>query len=333
MNSTTILRLTLFILLTSVFVTGLIAYSHSRGFSGNEHDHDGAMVSVNGSDSESDRTRKYERQFTVQEGGEIIVEADAGTVKIESWDKNEVSVVVEIEGSDSRAEKYKVDFTQEGNTITVTGKVRDKSFFKWHVGNLEAYYTIYTPKKFNTSVKTSGGNVDSKNLIGKADYYTSGGNINVQKLEGGVVLSTSGGNIDASDINGELDAETSGGNVVLENIVGNVEGHTSGGDVEFIGVDGRVKGGTSGGNVTVKMTGANKGIDVETSGGDIEIFVKDGTGADVDAETSGGSVDCDFPVTVRGKVRESELHGKINGGGELIRASTSGGSIRLSSLK
>jgi hypothetical protein len=333
MNSTSIIRLTLFVLLTAVFVTGLIAYSHSRGYTGPETSVDESGLTTSVAGSMDDRARKYERQFSVQEGGEIIVEADAGTVKIESWDKNEVSVVVEIEGSDSRAEKYKVEFSQEGNTITVTGKVRDKSFFKWHVGNLEAYYTIFTPKKFNTTVNTSGGNIDAKNLTGKADYNTSGGNLNVQKMDGEIILATSGGNVDAADINGPVDAETSGGNVVMENIVGNVKGFTSGGDVEFIGVDGRVKGGTSGGNVSVKVSGENKGIDVETSGGDVEIYMKDGVGADVDAETSGGSVDCDFPVTVRGKVRESELHGKINGGGNPIRASTTGGSIRISSLK
>lgn len=330
MKSNTLLRLSLFGILTAVFVTGLVAYSHSRSTVNGAEMTEAAAVSTG---SESDRTRRYERQFAVQEGGDLTVEADAGTVKIESWDKNEVSVVVEVEGSDSRAEKYKVEFTQEGNSVTVVGKVRDKSFFKWHVGNLEAYYTIYTPKKFKTTINTSGGNIDAKNLIGKADYSTSGGNINITQWEGEVVVSTSGGNIEASDINGDLDAETSGGNVTVENIKGNVKGHTSGGDVEFNGVDGKVTGGTSGGDVIVKVTGENKGIDVETSGGDIDIYVKEGIGADIDAESSGGSVDCDLPVTVRGKVKESELHGRINGGGNAIAASTSGGSIRIAVLK
>lgn len=329
MNSSSILRLTLFVLLTAVFVTGLIAYSHSRGYTGPEENAENADATI----SMDERVRKYERQFTVQEGGNLIVEADAGTIKLESWDKNEVSIVVEIEGSDSRAEKYKVDFSQEGNTITVTGKVRDKSFFKWHVGSLEAFYTIYTPRKFNTTLNTSGGNIDAKNLSGKAEYNTSGGDVKVQKLDGDVILATSGGNVDAVDINGNVDAETSGGNVVVENVIGNVKGYTSGGDVELNNVEGRVKGGTSGGDIIVRVAGENKGIDVETSGGDIEIFVKDGTGADIDAETSGGTVDCDLPVTVRGKVRESELHGKINGGGNPIRANTTGGSIRISTIK
>jgi hypothetical protein len=329
MKSSSLLKLSLFFLFTTAFVTGLIAYSNSRGNSNGESN----STVVDDSFSDDQHNRRYEKQFSVKEGGEVIVDADDGTVYIDSWEKNEVSVVVEIDGSDSRAEKYTVDFKQEGNTIYVTGKVKDRSFFKWHVGNLDARYTITVPKKFNTTVKTSGGDIESKNLIGKADYNTSGGNIDVEKIEGETIASTSGGNVMVRDIVGNVNAETSGGNVICENIKGDVDGSTSGGDVEANFIDGRVKAGTSGGNVTIKVNGDNKGINAETSGGDIDIFVKEGVGADIDAETTGGSVDCDLPVTVRGKVRDSELHGKLNGGGNVIRASTSGGSIRIATLK
>ena len=329
MKSSSLLKLSLFFLVTTVFITGLIAYSHSRGNSNTENN----STNVEDLFSDDQHTRRYEKQFPVKDGGEIIVDADAGTVKINSWEKSEVSVVVEVDGSDSRAKKYSVEFKQEGNTIYVTGKVKDRSFFKWHVGNLDAQYTINVPKKFNTTVKTSGGDIESKNLIGKAEYNTSGGNIDVEQIEGETIASTSGGNVNVRNIIGNVEAETSGGNVICENIKGNVNGNTSGGDVEVNFVDGSVKAGTSGGNVTIKVNGDNKGINAETSGGDIDIFVKEGVGADIDAETTGGSVECDLPIMVRGKVRDSKLQGKLNGGGNIIRASTSGGSIRIATLK
>ena len=327
MKSSSLLKLVVFLLVTAAFVSGVVAYSNSRGHVSSSLNQEEEY------DNEGDGVRRYEKQFSVKEGGELNVEADAGTVKIDSWDKNEVSVVVEIEGSDKRVAKYNVEFRQEGNTIHVVGKVRDRSFFKWNWGNLEAYYTIFVPKKFNTLVNTSGGNVEAKNLIGSADYTTSGGDIDVEKIEGETLVSTSGGDVDVRDVIGNVEAETSGGNVMCENIVGSVNGHTSGGNVEIRSVDGRVKAGTSGGSIVIKVTGENKGIDAETSGGGIDIYIKDGVGANIDAETSGGSVDCDLPVTVRGKVRDSELHGKINGGGNPIRAETSGGSIRIAALK
>lgn len=332
MNSTAILRLSLFALLTIVFVTGLIAYSNSRG-----HHTDAAdVVSVDdlgASVAESDRAKKYERNFPVKDGGEVVVEADAGTVTIEPWEKQEVGITVEILGNDSRSEKYIVEFSQEGNTVKVNGKLGKKKFFNWNIGDLEVIYTIYTPKTFNATVNTSGGNITVKDLSGRMELNTSGGNVVTESVTGDAILSTSGGDVEAMNITGNVTAETSGGDVRVESVSGNVKANTSGGDVTVTDADGTVKGGTSGGNVRVSLRGDVKGVDVETSGGDIDITMKEGVGADIEAETTGGSVDCDFPVTVRGKVRESELHGKVNGGGNAIRANTTGGNIRIAAAK
>jgi hypothetical protein len=52
---------------------------------------------------------------------------------------------------------------------------------------------------------------------------------------------------------------------------------------------------------------------------------------DVDARTSGGRVISDLPVVsiVQGEQKKNELRGKINGGGPLITAHTSGGNVHL----
>jgi DUF4097 and DUF4098 domain-containing protein YvlB len=96
-------------------------------------------------------------------------------------------------------------------------------------------------------------------------------------------------------------------------------------------VEGKVRAGTSGGNMYVKVKGANKGVFAETSGGDIEIVVSKTVAADIDASTSGGSVHFDFPVTISGQIDESRVRGKLNGGGNTIRAHTSGGDVRFRS--
>ncbi|NUN68952.1 MAG: DUF4097 family beta strand repeat protein [Bacteroidetes bacterium] len=332
MNSTAILRLTLFALLTIVFVSGLIAYSNSRGHQPETSDIVTAE-DLGASVAGSDRARKYERNFAVKDGGHVVVEADAGEVTIEPWDKQEVNITVEIIGSDSRSEKYKVEFSQEGNTVKVTGSLGKKKFFNWNVGDLEVIYTINTPRTFDASVNTSGGDISVKGLAGRMELNTSGGNVTAESVTGNVDLTTSGGDVEANTITGDVFAETSGGDVRVESVTGNVKANTSGGNVSILDTDGTVKGGTSGGDVRISLRNDVKGVDVETSGGSIEIALKEGLGADIEAETSGGSVDCDFPVTVRGKVRESELHGRINGGGNSIRASTTGGDIRIVAVK
>ncbi|MDD8019059.1 MAG: DUF4097 family beta strand repeat-containing protein [Bacteroidota bacterium] len=329
MKPTSMIKIIVFLLLGCLFGGSMILYSNSRG-----HVRSGLTeYGDSGTLSGDEQNRHYEKQFSANDNGTLIVNADAGTVLIESWDKKEVSIIVDIDGSDSRVEKYRVEFKQEGDKIIVTGKIKDNSFFKWHVGNIDARYKIFTPQKFSADIKTSGGNVGIKNLTGKFDANTSGGNIRIENIEGASYVSTSGGDIEANDIIGNLEAETSGGSVRSENIKGNFKGHTSGGDVVVSRIDGQVKAGTSGGSIKIELSGENKGIDVGTSGGDIDIYLGKNVTADIDAETTGGNVDCDLPVTVRGKVKESELHGKINGGGNPIKAETSGGSIRISVLK
>jgi len=51
--------------------------------------------------------------------------------------------------------------------------------------------------------------------------------------------------------------------------------------------------------------------------------------ADVDLHTSDGHITADIPVSVDGRLSEKNIHGKINGGGNLITIHTGDGSIRL----
>jgi len=322
-----LIKIIIFAFLTLLFISSMTAYSTSRSAKSAEQEHEPAAWA---SDEDG---RRFEKTFTVTPGGDLRIDADAGEVTVRPWDKNEVNVVVVVDGSDSRVNKYTVDFRQEGKTVTVTGKIKDNSFFKWNTGNLEARYTVFVPKEFNTDISTSGGSVDVAEISGRTDCETSGGDITVRAVTGAVRASTSGGSVELRDINGSVDAETSGGDVVAENIDGDAKGHTSGGDVELRGVNGAVSAGTSGGSIVITVTGENQGIDAETSGGNIDIYVKEDVKATLEAETSGGSVDCDLPVTVRGKVQDTSLYGTVNGGGKKIHAETSGGSIRIAVLK
>jgi hypothetical protein len=49
----------------------------------------------------------------------------------------------------------------------------------------------------------------------------------------------------------------------------------------------------------------------------------------VDLHTGDGHIDLDLPVTTEGKIRENEVRGKLNGGGNLLVIHTGDGSIRL----
>ena len=88
---------------------------------------------------------------------------------------------------------------------------------------------------------------------------------------------------------------------------------------------------SSGGPVTVAFAAGNgRGGDLSTSGGGIRAEIDPAVALSIDATASGGGVDADVPLTVRGRISRDALRGELNGGGALLRMSTSGGGVRIS---
>ena len=255
--------------------------------------------------------KALDRTFTVAPGGSLVVNADGASVSVSSVDTNKVTVRMRVRSSEKDLADMTLEATQSGNEITATmrrpGSGKWLNFRSW---NAESSIEVTVPKRFDVNVKTSGGNIDLRDVAGTAKLNTSGGDVTARNLNGGVSIRTSGGQITAEDVQGDVDANTSGG------------------DVRLLNIDGGIKGHTSGGSVRVSLKGANRGIRATTSGGDVELILPRSTTGNLTASTSGGSVSTDLPVTTT-SAKESRLDGTLNGGGEPIEARTSGGSIRL----
>ncbi len=277
--------------------------------------------------------RKYEKKYQVSSGGTLVVNTDQGSVNVVGTGGTEVSILVELRGGEGEVENFEITSEQTSSGVEVQGR-RNKSGWSWMRGsNLDAQFTINVPREYHLKLRTSGGDVDVKNVKGRVEGKTSGGNVRTRATEGAAELQTSGGDITAEDLKGDLRAETSGGDVRIKKIVGGVEAGTSGGNVSVDDVEGSVKAETSGGNVSVSVRGTNKGVHAETSGGNVTIAIAKTVGATIDASTSGGEVECDLPVTVTGKIKSSSIRGTVNGGGNTIYAHTSGGNVRIRGLE
>lgn len=269
--------------------------------------------------------QKFEKKFDVKPGGLLKLSSDVGEVKVTGGSSGAVSILAEIEGRD--AEDFEVSASQSGNSVEVIGKAKVEGF--WNNFRAEVKFTVTVPAEFNVVVQTSGGGIEVQSLKGEVRMETSGGGIAVVNVSGKVEGQTSGGSIKAENVNGTVILETSGGGIRGQGLDGDVSVETSGGSIKLADVKGKVHAETSGGGIAVAVTGPNKGIHVETSGGGIDVSIGKNVGAEIDAATSGGDVDCDLPITVKGKLRGSKIQGTVNGGGPLIYARTSGGGIRI----
>jgi len=239
--------------------------------------------------SDDDLQLIKEKSFSISPGKNLYVDISSGDVLITYWNKEEV--YVKILGDDDAIEK--MDFTLEGNEdqIKVNGKTKS-SISSWF-SSMSVKVEIKAPSKFNLDINTAGGDIKCGGITGKAELNTSGGDIWADKFSGNLVVSTSGGDIYLFCTDTKINAETSGGDVKLE------------------------------------YEGENKGIDLSTSGGDIEVKLLKDFKADIELSTSGGDVSCSLSMSNVKKSSGSRLIGDLNGGGEKLLAHTSGGDITV----
>ena len=298
------------------------------------------------------------RAFKADPGGQLVVDLDRGSIEIKTADASSVNVEItrKAGGSQSKAEQtlkdHEVTITQTGGKVEVKAEYKGEKNRSWFSRSpeLQVQCRITVPRKFDVDLKTAGGSIKVGELIGKVQAHTSGGNMAFEKIEGPVSahtsggsvtvatakgkvdVKTSGGNLSLDDIQGDVDAQTSGGSIRAEKLTGKSFVKTSGGNIEVAGIKGQIEARTSGGSVTAKLFEQPAGdCTFNTSGGNVTVVLDAKVAVDVDARTSAGRVSTDFPVVavIQGEQKKNELRGKINGGGPLITAHTSGGSVHI----
>ncbi|MFI5252268.1 MAG: DUF4097 family beta strand repeat-containing protein [Bacteroidota bacterium] len=310
-------KLSILIILALIFGTTMVTLSIRRGESrSSEH---GIYMGISDQD--------IEKKFNVQPDGDLRIDADEGEVRITGTDSNEVSVHVLMRGDRDRVDQYHVNITQDGNTVRIEGRADRRHFRFWEDGSLDVKFEISVPKKFNLDLQTAGGNLVLRTVEGTINGTTSGGDLDVMDIKGRVKLETSGGDVLIKNAEGDLNFVTSGGNIDGSDIAGDLVTETSGGNIDLKNVDAKLRASTSGGNIEVSAS-SNKGVTLETSGGNVRVRMPNSISADVDASATGGDVDCSLQFS--GKIKDGDMHGTINGGGNMIRARTSGGNIYIS---
>lgn len=290
---------------------------------------------------------QVERTFDASAGGQLVLDADRGSVEVRTGNGNRVRVEVSQRGAstDEILEDLDLSFSAEGNRVLIESRTRDPWWSRWLQGRTSApRFEIEVPNEFNLDLRTAGGSVDVGAIRGDVRARTSGGSLHFGAITGTVDGRTSGGSI-SLDSAAEADLQTSGGSVRVGDVRGSLRAHTSGGSIRVmraVEADVRTSGGsisldavasaidarTSGGSITALLEEQpDRDLRLETTGGSVTLLVPETIAAEVDA--SGGRVTVDLPVSAGSTVARNQVRGTINGGGPLLQLRTSGGGVRL----
>ena len=317
-----------------------------------------AVLALTAAAVRADVEDRISKTFPVAPGGQLVVEVDRGAIEVHSADVRAVSIEItrKARGNRNSAERtlsnHVVTATQNDNKVEVRAEFKGAKRGGWfgRSPELQVNYVVTIPRKFDVNLKTAGGHIKVLGLTGEVEAntsgghlefyqitgpisgHTSGGHISVAGCKGTVDINTSGGHLDLREIEGDVTARTSGGSIHARKITGKTILKTSGGGIEVAGIKGSIEAGTSGGHIDTELLEQPIGdCSFKTSGGHITIVLGAKVAVDVNAATSAGRVSTDFPVVavIQGEQKKNELRGKINGGGPLLTARTSGGNVRF----
>jgi DUF4097 and DUF4098 domain-containing protein YvlB len=261
---------------------------------------------------------------------EMTLETSGGFIEIVGSNRSTVEVQIYARKggryiTEGNLEEVSLEVSQEGNSIRI---IAESASNGWNWGNsTNISYRVYAPTFSNVTMNTSGGSLEVSGITGTIRGRTSGGSIDLNDITGTADVRTSGGAMTFTDFEGELLGRTSGGSINVRRTKGSVDVRSSGGPITITeSYGGPISARTSGGSITCELMRVKGDIDLDTSGGSITIDIPLQKGYELDLK--GSRVDVDM-VQFTGRSERNKMVGTIMSGGPLIRASTSGGTVRL----
>ncbi len=249
------------------------------------------------------------KTFDISPSGKVTVENVNGSIKVESWEKNQVMLEItktvkadDQEEADDYFDKVRVEIDNGSDYLDVRTHYPNNEwggFWHWLFhggsGNANVEYVLKVPSTI------------------KLDAGSTNGNIEIHSVTGGVKASSTNGNVEIHTATGGVEANSTNGWLNLDDVGGKVDGSTTNGGITAAISD---------------AVGLHE-LKLETTNGSIKVYCSQDLNADVSAHTTNGSIHTDFPVTIQGDFDRKSFEGKINKGGTPIYLHTTNGSIEI----
>jgi hypothetical protein len=297
----------------------------------------------------------FDRDLTVSGPVELDVVSGSGDITVQTGPAGRVHVQgrvrawrgpwISFDGEDRADEVRRIEqnppIEQTGDRIRVG--LRDRGF---RLNGVSITYVITVPADARVEARSGSGDLEVGDLTGPVDVSTGSGDIRIGNTSKAVVVRTGSGSIDVHGAESVV-ASTGSGNVAAASVKGNIEARsgsgditvsqtaegstqisTGSGDINVTGARGPLRVRAASGDVSVEGVPAAQ-WDLSASSGDVRMRLPGDAAFDLDLHSGSGSIDTSMPVTTSGRQSRRELRGQVRGGGPLVQASTSSGSIYL----
>jgi hypothetical protein len=278
------------------------------------------------------RADEWSKTYTTSGRAQVRIDTNDGSVRIATGDSKQVEFRVIYEGYELNKNLH-IDSRQDGDSVQLNARVTGHWGFSWGHGRRGPRVEVRMPKNADLQIDTGDGSVETQPISGHVKIHTGDGSVHVQAIDGDVDIDTGDGSITVEGAKGEIRLHTGDGHIDARNLDGRVDANSGDGHIK---IDGRldalnVK--TGDGSIDARVEPGSKltgGWSIHTGDGSVDMVLPADLQANIDASTNDGHISLGIPVTVEGTFSNSQLHGKMNGGGQTLTIHTGDGSIRLS---
>jgi hypothetical protein len=273
----------------------------------------------------------WTKSFPVTGRAQVRVDTNDGAVRIMTSDTKEVAFRVMYEGFELNKNLH-IDTRQDGDSVQINARVSGHWGFSWGKGH-RIEIEVRMPQNADLQIDTGDGSVETQAINGRLKIHTGDGSVRSQAVSGSVDIDTGDGSVTLDGAKGDIRLRTGDGHIDARNLDGSVDAASGDGHIK---IDGRldslnVK--TGDGSIDARLQPGSKVVSswtIHTGDGSVDLVLPADLQANIDASTNDGHISLGIPVTVEGTFKNSELHGKMNGGGQTLTVHTGDGSIRLS---
>jgi len=276
----------------------------------------------------------FDKTLSVSGPVDLEVLTHSGDVRIRAGSSNSVQIHGKIyvgdrwfggkREDDVHAIEQNPPIRQDGNNIRI-------DYVNYR--NIAIDYDITVPAQTIVRAKSGSGDQTIEGTRGNAEVTTGSGDVRLTNLQGELRLQTGSGNIRAQQVSGSVRGGTGSGDIEIEEAgPGDIDLHTGSGNITARGVQGGFHGETGSGEIAAE--GKQSGTwDARTGSGNVRLQLPSNAAFDADISTSSGSIDVGAPIemTVQGRIGDAHkaIHGKVRGGGPLLRVHTGSGDIHI----
>jgi Putative adhesin len=257
---------------------------------------------------------EWTKSYTVSGRARVHVDTNDGSVRVTTGDSKQVEFRVSYSGY-TIDKNLNISSRQDGDQVEVSARIRSGMSWGWGGVHRSLRIEVHMPRTADLNVDTGDGSVEAEAVSGSVDIHTGDGHIRVDGAKGEIRLRTGDGSIEGRDLDGRLEATSGDGHITVD------------GRFDALNIK------TGDGSINARANRGSKlenGWNVRTGDGSVDLSLPGDLQANIEASTNDGRISLGIPVTVEGSFSTSQIHGKMNGGGQPLTIHTGDGSIRLS---